>query len=354
MTAVKSHPPADRANTWFHALPKVELHRHLEGSLRLDTMLALARDLDLDLPWQQPETFRRLVQVTAPDAFTFENFLSKFSVLRLFYRSAEIIERIVHEAIQDAAADNILYLELRFTPVALTRNNGLSLGEAIDLVIAASADAATRYGIMAGLIVSVNRHESLELAEEVIQLAVDRNTHGILGLDLAGAEATHPGSEFAPLFRQARQAGLHTTIHAGEWGGPEIVRLAIEQLGAERIGHGVRVLEDASVTALARQHNIPFEVCPTSNWHSGVVKELAEHPLPAMRTAGLPLTLNTDDPGISNISLSDEYELAFNQFGFSRAHLQALILNAASCSFLPDNEKTALRTRLERAFVEEV
>jgi adenosine deaminase len=352
LSAEKSHPAEARSNTWFRALPKVDLHRHLEGALRLETMLEIARDHQLDLPWQQPDAFRQLVQVSPPDPFTFENFLSKFTVLRQFYRSAEIIERIVHEAVEDAAGDNIHYLELRFTPVALTRINDLTLDEAINLVMAAAADAAARFGIQVGLIVSVNRHESLDLATEVIGLAADSRSRGVLGVDLAGAEASHPGEEFAHLFQEARRAGLHITVHAGEWGGPEIVRLAIEQLGAERIGHGVRVLEDPAVTALAGGRGISFEVCPTSNWHSGVVRTLSEHPLVAMHAAGLQMTLNTDDPGISDIDLSNEYELACRQLGLTLFHLREMILNAADFSFLPQVDKTALRLRLERALAE--
>jgi len=327
---------------FFRSLPKVELHRHLEGSLRFSTMLEIARLHDLDLPYRDMEAFRPLVQVVDGEAYTFQNFLAKFTSLRYFYQSPEVIKRITHEAIEDAALDNIRYIELRFTPVALTRIKGFPLNEAIDWVIETVEQASAQYNIQVRLIASVNRHEALELAEEVIRLAVDRKDRGILAVDLAGNEADFPGEKFAPIFREAQQAGMRTSIHAGEWGGPERVTLAVETLGAERIGHGVRVLENKSITALMKERQIAFEVCPTSNHQSGVVSEITKHPLPKMIEAGLLTTVNTDDPGISQIDLSNEYQVCCHQLGISEAGLKSLILNATGASFLPDGEKQDL------------
>src|SRR4030067_210593 len=179
----------------YRALPKVEFHRHLEGSLRLDTMVEIARQHGITLP-ADVLRLSTLVQVQEEDKFTFQNFLSKFNTLRLFYRSPDAIHRITREAVEDAAKDNVRYLELRFTPVALSRAERFPLHDVMQWVI------------------------------------------------------TSP-----------RQAGLHITIHAGEWGGAKNVREAIEDLGAERIGHGVRVLEDAYTSALAKERGTVFEVC---------------------------------------------------------------------------------------------
>ena len=327
---------------FFRSLPKIELHRHLEGSLRLSTMLEIARLHELDLPYQDVETFRALVQVVEGEPYTFQNFLSKFTTLRHFYQSPEAIQRVTYEAIEDAAADNIRYMELRFTPVALTRIKDFPLEEAMDWVIDSVEKASAQYNIQVRLIASVNRHESVDLAEETIQLAVDRKERGILAVDLAGNEADFPGEDFAPTFHEARQAGLKTTIHAGEWGGPDRITLAIETLGADRIGHGVRVLEDEQVTALTRDSRTAYEVCPTSNHQSGVVSQISQHPLPEMINAGLLVTVNTDDPGISQIDLSHEYEVCIRQLGFSLKMLKNLILTAGKASFLPADEKEAL------------
>jgi adenosine deaminase len=337
-----------RENEYYKSLPKVELHRHLEGSINLSTMLDIARSHQLDLPYEDVEQFRPLVQVMDTDPYTFQNFLSKFASIRKFFRSPEVIKQITREVIADAAADNVRYLELRFTPVALTRIGGYPLGDSIDWVIEASEEASKELGITTRLIASVNRHESVELAEEVMQQAVARMERGVVALDLAGSENDFPGEEFAGIFREAKEAGLFITIHAGEWGGPEIVQLAVEKLSAERIGHGVRVLENPAVTEMARERQIVFEVCPTSNYQSGVFTSLDQHPLVKMIESGLRVTINTDDPGLSQITLSNEYKLACETLGLGLAELNASVLTAAESSFLPADEKQALIGRLEK------
>jgi adenosine deaminase len=334
---------------FYKSLPKVELHRHLEGSLRLSTMIDIVNVYDLDLP-KNAEKFKPLVHVIDEDQFTFKNFLSKFSTLRLLYQSPEMIKRITQEAIEDAANDNIRYLELRFTPVALTRIKDFPLSEAMDWVIASVAEASKKFGVKTSLIATVNRHEDLNLAEEVVKLTVDRKDRGISALDLTGNEADFPGEEFAGIFKEAKQAGLRITIHAGEWGGPENIELAIKKLGAERIGHGVRVLEDPNVVDLARERKIIFEVCPTSNYQTGVFPSIEEHSLPKMMENGLIITLNTDDPGISQIDLSNEYGLACEMFGFDLDTLRETIISAARGAFMQDGHKDELITRIDKEF----
>ena len=335
---------------FYKSIPKVELHRHLEGSLRLSTMIEVARQHKLDVPYKNTGALRPMVQVQDGEPFTHQNFLSKFAKLRLFYQSKEVIQRFTREVIADAAADNIRYMELRFTPVALTRIKEFSLADATDWVIESAQAAAAEYGVETRLITSTNKHESVELAEEVIDLSIQRMDKGIVGVDLAGAEAEFPGEPFAPLYQKAKEAGLHVTIHAGEWGGPENVVEAIKVLGAERIGHGVRVLEDAEAVALAKKHNIVFEVCPTSNYQSGVVPTLKEHPLKQMLDAGLQVTVNTDDPAISQIDLSDEYELACEDLHLSPDQLRQTIITAAKAAFLPEAERSTLVRSLEKEF----
>jgi adenosine deaminase len=183
----------------------------------------------------------------------------------------------------------------------------------------------------------------------VARLAAERlggSAAGIAGLDLAGNEAEFSALPFAGLFREARESGLRLTVHAGEWGGAQNVREAIEALGAERIGHGVRVLEDPRVVDLARERGTVFDVCLTSNYQSGVVPALSAHPLARMINAGLKVTLNTDDPSISAITLSDEYRLALEDLGLPPAELAGCILTAARASFLPQAEALALEETL--------
>ncbi|MCS6992703.1 MAG: adenosine deaminase [Anaerolineales bacterium] len=331
----------------FRRLPKVDLHRHLEGSLRLQTMLDVARKHGMTMP-ANVVRLSRLVQVQDEDNFTFDNFLSKFNTLRMFYRSPEVIERITYEAVEDAAKDNVRYMELRFTPVALSRAERFPLEDVTDWVCKAAREAEKKYKVIVRLIASVNRHEPLELAEQVAWIAVEKGRENIVGLDLAGNEAEYPAAPFIPLFNEARQAGLRITLHAGEWAGPQNVREAIEKFSAERIGHGVRVLEDDFTTALAREHGTAFEVCLTSNYQTGVVKSLASHPAPQMLAKNLNITFNTDDPSISQITLSNEYRVAVEELKIPRETLKERIIAAAQASFLPEGEKKKLVESLRK------
>lgn len=337
---------AQHLNDWVQSLPKVELHRHLEGSLRLRTMVELARTYSIALPGT--EQLRPLVQVVSDEAYSFRNFLSKFQTLRLFYRTPEIIQRVTREAVEDAAADGVRYMELRFTPVALARAQNYPLGEVMDWVCAAAQEAEANTGTMVRLLASFNRHEPVELAEQVARLAAERRSQGIVGVDISGNEAEFSALPFAGVLREAREAGLPAAVHAGEWGGPENVREAIVELNAGRIGHGVRVLEDPTTTALARERAVPFEVCVTSNMQSGVTTDLCRHPLVGMLAAGLNVTINTDDPSISQICLSDEYRLVVDELGLSLSFLKERILAAARAAFLPEAERIALVERLRK------
>jgi adenosine deaminase len=338
-----AHPPQ-----FYSSLPKVELHRHLEGSLRLATLLELAKDYQLDLP--SSVHLSTLVQVAKADPLTSQNFLSKFEILRKFYRSPEVIIRLTREAIADASADNVRYLELRFTPVALSKARDFPLNEVMDWVIEGAQQAQEENGITTRLIASVNRHESLDLAAQVASLAVERCDSLIVGLDLAGDEAEFSMSPFEPIFQEANRDGLHITVHAGEWGDASNVNQAISQLGADRIGHGVRVMEDSAVVTLARERGTPFEVCPTSNYQSGVAVPLGEHPIKSMVAAGLNVTINTDDPSVSQITLSDEYQLVCEQLGFTQTILRGRVLAAAEASFLPPTEREKLVASIEQDF----
>lgn len=333
--------------TFFKAYPKVELHRHLEGSLRLSTMLELAHKNKLDVPLSDPPKLRALVQVLHEDPFTSENFLSKFKTLRLFFTSREVIERITREAIADAAEDNVQYMELRFTPVALARAQGYPLDEVMDWVIRTTKDASQTYGVQTNLIASVNRHEPLSVAEEVAQYALERLDRGIVALDLAGNEAEYPAAPFVPLFREVQEAGMRITIHAGEWGNAENIRDAITNFNTERVGHGVRIFEDPSVVDLARERGTVFEVCPTSNYQSGVIEKLAKHPLLAMAENGLNVTINTDDPGISDIELTDEYAISTTKLGMSIDMLYQSMISAASAAFISPEQSELLIHQLQ-------
>jgi adenosine deaminase len=336
------------ASQYFKRLPKVELHRHLEGSLRVPTMMEIVRAHDINV--KNTGYLRPLVQVEHEDTYTFENFLSKFGTLRLFYKSPEIIKRITWEAIEDAALENIRYLELRFTPVALSRAEGFPMAQVVDWVINSVKEAASKYEILVNLIISLNRHESISQAKDVLEIALDRKSDGIVGIDLAGNEVDFSADPFQDLFSVARKEGLFTTIHAGEWGGAENVRQAIEFLRADRVGHGIRVLEDPDTVALARERGTVFEVCVTSNHHSGAVENLLDHPIRRMLQEGLNVTINTDDPSISRISLSSEYQTIHEQFGIPMSVIVERVNAAIEGAFLPEILRDKLAAKIAEDF----
>lgn len=335
---------------FYKSLPKVDLHRHLEGSLRLKTMLEVARAHGITIPFGTGP-LSTLVQVQTSEPYTYKNFLSKFNTLRMFYRSPEVIHRVTREAIEDAASDNVRYLELRFTPVALSRAERFPLGDVMDWVCESAGKAAREFGLQVRLIASVNRHESVELAEQVAWLAAARIGRGILGMDLTGNEAEFSAIPFLGVFKEAHQAGLKLTIHAGEWAGAANVREALETFGAERIGHGVRVMEDPDTVALAREHATTFEVCVTSNYQTGVIRSFQEHPIMIMMKAGLNVVLGTDDPSISQITLAGEYHRICEDLGMERTVIKERILVAARAGFLPEAERDILVEQLRKELV---
>ena len=339
-------PRIDPGDQLVELLPKVELHRHLEGAMRLATLLELARENGLRLPRDEP-SLRARVQILPHDPLTWENFLSKFDALRHFFRSPEVIARLVREAIEDLAADRIVYAEMRLTPAALAASRGYGVEEVMDWVLEAGQDAMQASGVRVGWIASLNRHEPVQVAERVARAAADRRGRGVVGLDLAGNEVDFPTEPFAPLFREAAQSGLGITLHAGEWADGGSVFRAMESMGAMRIAHGVRAIEDPRALDMARERRVAFEVCLTSNVASGAVRSYAEHPLPKLIQAGIQVTLNSDDPSICGIRLSDEYRAAMQHFGLSADSLRGLILAAAQAAFLPDADKRRLEEQLQ-------
>jgi adenosine deaminase len=194
------------------------------------------------------------------------------------------------------------------------------------------------------LIVSLTRQEP-ESAEEVVQAAIQRRDRGIVALDLSGDEVSYPIQPFISLFDHARANGLGLIVHAGEAGGPENVREAIELIGPERIGHGVRCIANSDVVRLVRDRGVTLEMCPTSNYQTGVMRLMGHHPLPDFYRLGIKVTLNTDDPSISDTTLSDEYYLAIAGMGLEMADLKTIIMTAVRATFLPPNEKAALEAR---------
>jgi len=332
------------------ALPKIDLHRHLEGSLRLSTLDEVNRAYHLGFPEDDMDALRAYVQVT-DEGGDYRVFLSKFGNLRRFYQTPELIHRFAYEAVADAAADNIRYLELRFTPMALARVQNYSLEEVTNWVLDAVDEAQRAFPIKVRIIINFNRHEEVSIAQRATQIAVANMHRGVVAVDLGGDEANFSAEPFTFLFQQAQEAGLGITLHAGEWGNVQNVLYAMEMIGTPRIGHGVKVMDNSSAIAIARERGTVFEVCVTSNVQSGIFQRFIDHPIKVMYDLGLKVTLNTDDPSISNITLSDECHIVSASMGLELGDLKKMTLTAAEASFLPPDEKQQLieqfKTELE-------
>lgn len=329
------------------AMPKVDLHRHLEGSLRLRTLSDIALEHGIDLPSYDIEYLRRFATVT-DDIYDFQRFLEKFSFLRGFYTSQEAVERIAYEAVADAAADNVKYLELRFNPVALARRQQFSYHDVAGWVCAAVGRAACDTNVTANLIIQIGREEPVEVGHGLVDVALAFREHGVVGVDLAGDEIRHPAAAFTEVFRRARDGGLHVTIHAGEAGDASNVREAIELLGAERIGHGIRAIDSPEVMALARERRIAFEVCPTSNIQTGLVDQIGRHPLVTMLAQGARVTINTDDPSICDMTLTDEYMMVMLAMSVTLQQIKRAILTAVDVSFQAQGDRERMAAWFQR------
>jgi adenosine deaminase len=333
----------------FHKWTKVDLHRHLEGSLRLSSLEELARELAL-FDGKSPEGFRSTVTVREGDPFQPQYFLSRFETIRRFFTDRDTIERFASEVIEDAAADNVCYLELRFTPAALASQGGFSFEEVSEWVVAAATAAAESRDVQVRFLLSINRHEPITVAEEVGEIALALRTRGVVGLDLAGNELNYPSEPFAGVMGRVRREGLGISVHAGEWGSVDELGMAIRGLGATRIGHGVRILEDEELLREARDAGVCFEISLTSNQRTGAIPDLHAHPLPGMLEAGLQVALTTDDPAIFGVTLSDEYRLARETLNLSPETLKGMTLSAVQASFLEPKGKRQLESQFVREF----
>ena len=331
----------------LQALPKVDLHRHLEGSLRLETLAGIAREHGVDLPSYDLDELRPYVQVTGDYQPGFHGFLEKFNLLRRFYQTRQAIERIAYEAVADAASDNVKYLELRFNPVALARTQGFSYGDVMDWVWEATQRAQADHDIVVRLIVSITRQEP-RTADAILDATLQHMDRGIVALDLSGDEVNYPLAPFIPVFRRAREGGLGLIVHAGEAGGAENVQEAIKLIDPQRIGHGMRCIENSDVVRLVRQRDVTLELCLTSNLQTGAVQLMSHHPLLDLYRLGVKVTINTDDPSVSDTTLTDEYRLAVMGTGLQTSDLKVMIMTAVQAAFLPPDKKAALDNRFRK------
>jgi adenosine deaminase len=323
--------------------PKAELHVHLDGCLRPQTMLELGRVQGIRLPADTPDGLAQALSVK--HAKSLEEYLTKYEITLSVMQTAAALERVAYEFVLDVAADGVRYAEVRYSP--LLHRPALALGEAIEAPLAGIKRGEVETGTKVGVIVCGIRTrppaESLDLARAAAQY----RTAGVVGFDLAGAERGYPARDHAPAFAYAAQHGMACTCHAGEGDGPDSIRQALHECGARRIGHGTRLGEDGPLLEYVVEQRVPLEMCLTSNLHTHTVASLAEHPFKRYLERGVVVTLNTDGRLVDGVSLTDEYFLAHAQGGLAREDLARVVLNACESAFLPEFEKVALVSRVQ-------
>jgi adenosine deaminase len=331
--------PLSIFSTKLRQLPKPELHCHLDGSLRPETLLDLAREYRIPMPKQTAEELAEVMR--ADDAKSLEDYLRLFDVTVSVMQTADALERIAYELAEDAAEDGVRYIEVRNAPI-LNVVQGLTLVEAVEAPLRGLRRAENDFGITGRFIIVALRQFPAEHSLEMAKLAVEFKNDGVVAFDLAGGEKGNPASLHAEAFRYAREHNLAVTVHAGEGDGAESIRQAVHVCGANRIGHGTRLIEDPDLTQYVNDRRIALEVCLTSNVQTRVADSYATHPFREYFDRGLNVTLNTDNRLMSGTTLTDEYVYAAEHLGFTMDELAGIALNGFESAFLPWEERLML------------
>ena len=326
----------------FKPLPKIELHCHLDASVRVATVAELGRQIGLDLPSPLEPA------LIAPECcIDLADYLVRIDLALEVMQHREHLVRIAREIVEDLATDGTIYGEIRFAP-QLHLRNGLNMQEVLNAVHEGLKQGEQQTGMKTGLIVCCLRHESSERSLEIAKLAVN-NRDKVCALDLAGDEARFIGAPHAEAFALARREGLRRTVHAGEAAGAESIREALDLLGAERIGHGVRITESGELQDRAKTSRLPLEMCPLSNIQTRAANSLPEHPISQLFRKGLHVTVNTDCRTVSFTTLTKEFQRLENTFNWGAAEFHKCQQNSAEAAFVTDEVRAGLMRRLTAA-----
>ena len=328
-------------------LPFIDLHRHLDGNVRLQTILDLGRKHNIRLPGDTLETLRPHVQVNGvmPDLVTW---LNKLHWMIAVLGDHDACRRIARENVEDAKAEGIDYLELRFSPYFMAGPNKLNPTKVVEAVVAGIEEGRAQTGLKVKLIGILSRTFGAEACKVELEALLTHRAH-LVALDLAGDEKNFPAELFIEHFKRGRDAGWAITVHAGEAGGAASVWAALQKLGATRIGHGIRAIDDPRLMAHLREQRIGLEINLTSNVQTNTVPSFSAHPMKRFLAHGLLATINTDDPVISGIDLRHEYAVAAPAAGLTPAEIQQAQRNALEIAYLTPVEKAALRESRRRA-----
>jgi adenosine deaminase len=336
-------------------LPKTDLHCHLDGCLRPRTVLELARAQGIKLPATDLKRLTRILQA-GKRTRNLGDYLKIFDYTLAVMQEKEALYRVARELVEDAAAENVRHLEVRYSPI-LHRQRRLAYETIVETVIKGLADAGRKHGVSTGVIIcgirSMNPRNSVMLAE----LAVAYKDKGVLAFDLAGQERDYPAKAHRAAFQIVIKNNVNSTVHGGEAFGPESIAQALHYCGAHRIGHGTRLAEDRDLMNYVNDHRIPLEVCLTSNIQTRAVPNIARHPFGLYFREGLRVTLNTDNRLMSATTVTQELDLAVRTFRLSPYELKRIVINGFKSSFLPYARKARMLREvsidIDRVFMEE-
>lgn len=340
---------------FIEQLPKTDLHCHLDGSLRIATILELAAEQEVKLPADDPDRLFR--HIYAGDVCrSLEDYLKAFDVTLSVLQTEAALYRVALELCEDCARENVRYVEVRYAPMLHTRQ-GLRLATIVEAVIQGLREGERRYGVRSGVILCGIRSISAESSLRMAELCVAYKNRGVIGFDLAGAEYNYPAKDHQRAFQLILDNNVNCTAHAGEAYGPESIAQAIHYCGAHRIGHGTRLRENGDLLNYINDHRIPLEVCLSSNIQTRAAPDFASHPLPFYFSYGLRVTINTDNRLVTNTTVSKELLLCHQHYGLGLDDLKELVVSGWKSAFLPYREKVDVLARvtkeLER-FVEPV
>ncbi|WP_318442298.1 adenosine deaminase [Photobacterium leiognathi] len=322
-------------------LPLTDIHRHLDGNIRPQTILELGQQFNMTLPGHDLESLRPHVQIVEAEP-SLVAFLSKLDWGVAVLGDLDACRRVAYENVEDALRAQIDYAELRFSPYYMAMKHNLPVAGVVEAVIDGVNAGCRDFGIKANLIGIMSRTFGVDACQQELD-ALLTHKDKLVAIDLAGDELGQPGTQFNAHFKQVRDAGLRVTVHAGEAAGPESMWQAINELGAVRIGHGVKAIQDPKLMDYLAEHKIGIESCITSNIQTSTVSNIKDHPIKPFLEHGILASLNTDDPAVEGIELPYEYEVAAPAVGLSQAQIEQAQRNGLEIAFLTESEKQALR-----------
>jgi adenosine deaminase len=327
-------------------MPKTDLHVHLDGSVRINTLIELARKHNVEIPATDPQELKSSL-IPGARCRNLEDYLKPFDIILSVLQDEDALSRVAFELAEDSARENVWYLEVRYSPVLHTRR-GMKLTTIIDAVLNGLQEAERKYKIKTGVIVCGMRNISPATSIILADLSVAYKNKGVVGFDLAGMEENYPAKHHREAFYRILNNNINCTAHAGEAYGPESIHQALHYCGAHRIGHGTRLREDSDLLNYVNDHRIPLEICLTSNVQTRAVTSLAHHPLKYYYDFGLRVTINTDNRLISNTTVTRELSLAGKYAQLNMADLKTIIIAGFKSAFLPMREKAIMLNLVNR------